>query len=89
MPEENSSIHVSFNNLRIASISMNSGVFAGANMQYLWHSDSASVSGFGVLTGECNSMESPWSITTDPNSSDELLKYLEEQVRARIKKQGD
>lgn len=88
MLEEKPSIDISLNNIRINSIVSNSGVFAGRNIQYLWRSNRTTQSGFGTITGESNTLESPFNVVTDPDSSSELIKYLEELLSTRIGKRG-
>lgn len=75
---------ISFNNIRINSLVSNSGIFAGCNIQYLWCSDRSIQSGFGRVIGESNSLESPCSVTTDSESSSELLEYFEELIGKKI-----
>ena len=79
---------ISLNNININSIASNSGVFAGCNTQYLWCSNRKSQSGFGTVSGEDNTLESPYNVVTDPGSSNELVEYFEELVSARIGKRG-
>ncbi|HYF83355.1 MAG TPA: hypothetical protein VEB00_10050 [Clostridia bacterium] len=81
-------IDITLNNICINSIVSNSGVFAGRNIQYLWRSNRTTQSGFGTVTGENNTLESPFNVVTDPDSSSELIKYLEELLSARIGKRG-
>jgi len=81
-------IDISFNNIRIVSAASNSGVFAGRNFQHLWCSDSDTQAGFGRIIGEENTLESPYNIITDPDSSSELLDYLELLVRNKLGKRG-
>ena len=88
MSGEKSSEGISFNNIRINSMVSSTGVFAGCNIQYLWCSDNRTQAGFGTVTGEGNSLESPCSVVTDPESSNELLEYFEELIKARIGKRG-
>ena len=82
------SVDITFNHIRINSIASSSGVFAGCNNQYLWCSDITTQSGFGTIRGEGNILESPYNVVTDPDSSSEMLQYLEEQIIARIGKRG-
>ncbi|KUO77622.1 MAG: hypothetical protein APF77_19915 [Clostridia bacterium BRH_c25] len=88
MLEEASPVDISFNNIRINSMISGSGVFAGSNIQYLWYSDETTISGFGTVAGEDNTLKSPCNAVTDPSSCSELLEYFEEQVRIRIRKWG-
>ena len=85
MPGKKLSEGISFNNIRINSMVSSSGVFAGCNIQYLWDSRKSTQAGFGIVTGEGNSLESPCNVVTDPGSSSELLEYFKELV---IKKFG-
>jgi hypothetical protein len=79
---------ISYDNIRINSMVSSSGVFAGCNIQCLWGSDRRTQSGFGRIIGEDNFMESPCSVTTDSESSSELLKYFEEHIGNSIRKRG-
>jgi hypothetical protein len=88
MPEESTPVKISMSNIRINSIVSSSGAFAGTNIQYLWSSDKTVQSGFGIIIGEDNTMESPFNIVTDPDSSSELVEYLENLIRVRIGKRG-
>ena len=88
MSSEKSSEGISYNNISINSMVSNSGVFAGCNIQYLWCSDRNTQSGFGRVIGESNSLESPCSVTTDPESSSELVEYFEELIGKKIGKRG-
>lgn len=86
MSDEKPTEGIFYNNIRINSMVSNSGVFAGCNIQSLWCSGRDTQSGFGRVIGESNSLESPCSVTTDPESSDELLKCLEELIGSKIGK---
>lgn len=88
MAEGETAVNVTFGNIRINSMSSTSGVFAGVNYQCLWHSDRTSQEGFGTVRGEDNILENPYSVVTDPDSSKELLEYLEGQVSASFRKRG-
>lgn len=88
MLEETPAIDIVLNNIRINSIISNSGLFAGRNIQYLWRSNRAIQSGFGNVSGEYNTLERPFNVVTDPDSSSELIGYLEELLNTKIGKQG-
>lgn len=88
MEDEKALLDISFNNMRINRIGSTSGIFAGRNLQHLWLSDSATLTGFGFVNGEGNTLEKPFNVVTDPNSSSELLEYFEESARAKIGKRG-
>lgn len=77
---------VFFNNIRINSMVSNSGVFAGCNVQQLWCSENSTQSGFGTVIGENNVLDSPCSVTTDPESSSELLEHYKELISKKIGK---
>ncbi len=84
MSDEKYAEGIFYNNIRINSLVSNSGVFAGCNIQYLWYSDRNTQAGFGRVIGDCNSMESPCSVTTDPESSSELLEYFAELIDKKV-----
>jgi hypothetical protein len=86
MPGEKPAEGIFFNNIRINSIVSSSGIFAGCNIQYLWYSDINTQSGFGRVIGESNVFESPCSVTTDAESSGELLEYYKELICKKIGK---
>lgn len=88
MDNEKPFVEVCFNNMRINTILSNSGVFAGSNLQHLWCSDSTIQTGFGLINGEGNFIESPCNTVTDPDSSSEMLEYFEELARLKIGKRG-
>jgi hypothetical protein len=88
MFDEKPLIDITFNNICINSIASSSGIFAGYNTQFLWHSNSTAQYGFGTVVGESNTLESPFNVVTDPDSSSDLVEYLEELVGTRIGKRG-
>ena len=88
MSGEKSSEGIFYNNIRINSMVSNSGVFAGCNIQYLWCSDRGTQSGFGRVIGESNTLKNPCSVTTDSESSNELLEYFEGLIDKKIGKRG-
>lgn len=88
MSGEKPTAGISYNNISINSMVSNSGVFAGCNFQYLWRSDRGTQSGFGRVIGESNTLENPCSVTTDSESSNELLEYFEELIGKKIGKRG-
>ena len=79
---------ITFNNIRVNSMTSAAGVFAGHNFQYRWCSNSTTQTGFGKIIGEGNMLESFCNMVTDPDSSSQLLEYLEEQVSSRFGKWG-
>lgn len=86
MSDEKLESGIYFNNMRINSADSNSGVFAGHNLQLQWYSDTRFLAGFGVIDGDENHLVDPFCVVTDSGSSEELLKYFEEQLKARIGK---
>jgi hypothetical protein len=80
---------ITFNNIRINSMASAAGVFAGQNFQSRWCSDSTTQTGFGKIIGEANIMENPCNTVTDPDSSDQLLHYFEEQVSSKFGKKDE
>lgn len=88
MSGEKQSEGIAFNNIRINSLSSNSGVFAGQNFQCLWYTDSSEQSGFGTVAGNENTLEKPCSVVTDQESSSEFLEYFKELIYAKMGKWG-
>jgi hypothetical protein len=77
---------IAFKNLRISSIDTNSGIFAGINRQNFWLSEDCSLSGFGSVSGECNTLKEPRCAVTDAESSKELLEYFEKLIAAKLER---
>ena len=75
---------ISFNNIRINSISSGSGVFAGYNTQYLWSSEDKGQLGFGTVQGDENVLENPCNVVTDTESSSEVLDYFKGLIDKKI-----
>lgn len=75
---------ISFNNIRINSITSNSGVFSGHNIQYIWSSEKRAKVGFGFVKGEENILDNPCNVVTDPGTSSELLKYFMTSVEKKL-----
>lgn len=84
MSESKQSEGICFNNMRINSITLGSGIFTGDNIQYLWYSQCRQQSGFGTITGEENSLENPCCVVTDPESSSQVLEYFRKLTEQKI-----
>ncbi len=84
MPDAKLPEGISFNNIRINSITSGAGVFAGYNTQYLWSSEDNEQFGFGIVQGDENVLENPCNVVTDAESSSEVLEYFRKLVEKKI-----
>lgn len=77
-----------YKNIRVNSVASSSGVFAGSNSQFLWSSNRDNQAGFGKVIGESNSLENSCSVTSDSESSSELLERFREFIDVKIGRRG-
>lgn len=84
MNEEDLPEGICFNNMRINSVTSGSGVFAGGNVHYLWHSQHRQLLGFGTVTGDGNTLEDPCCVVTDSESSSQVLEYFRKLTDKKI-----
>jgi len=59
-------VRIEFGDLIIEQLSDSSGVFTGDNLQLKWQSFERSDSGFGIISGDCNSSRNNQSAVIKP-----------------------
>ncbi len=75
-------LQVNINTIRIADVDTGSAVAIGYNYFYDWRTAAKSNSGFGRLSGDCNSMTEAAFSTQDPDLMDMFV--AEEGAREKL-----
>jgi len=59
--------------LSVQFVHENAGIFCGSNFQSCWKNTSKLNQGFGIFSGDCNSLPATLNMINDPDNCDTLL----------------
>lgn len=86
---QNEKMSVRFNNIQIASMSGNTGVFTGENAQSDWHVQWKSNCGFGQINGSGNVSANNVNVVIDNDGIDAIASGNKGETQHAPPEQGD